>query len=82
MAAIFALRHTQTSNSIIIFYCMFYDTENRLFPLNLCCYHVQAIADIRVITKFQPPSCISYFRFYLGVLLTVPLKRLTQKAWG
>jgi len=29
MAAIFALRHTQTANSIIIFYCVFYSTETK-----------------------------------------------------
>jgi len=32
------------------------------------------LADIRVITKFQPPSWISDFRFHLGLLPTAPLK--------
>jgi len=40
MAAIFDLRHTQTSNSIINFLLLFYGTENVLLPLKLCCYHV------------------------------------------
>jgi len=40
------------------------------------------LAHIRVITKFQPPSCISDFRFHLGVLLTSPLKIVTPKTWG
>jgi len=40
MAAIFDLRRTHSSNSIIIFNCVFYGTENVLLPLKLCCYHV------------------------------------------
>jgi len=80
MSAIFDLRHTQTSNIIIIFIACFYGTENVLLPLKLCCYHV--LADKRVITLFQPPSWISDFRFHLGVLLIAPLKRLTLKHGG
>jgi len=39
MAAIFNLRHTQTSNIIVLFfYCEFYGTENVLLPLQVCCY--------------------------------------------
>jgi len=40
MAAIFDLRHNYSSNSIIIFNCVFYGTENVSLPLKLCCYHV------------------------------------------
>jgi len=37
------------------------------------------LAEIHVITLFQPPSWISDFRFCLGVLLITPLKSLTPK---
>jgi len=40
------------------------------------------LADLRVITKCQPPSWISDFRFHLGVLPTAPLKHLTPKTLG
>jgi len=36
MAAIFDLWHTQISNSIIIFYCVFFGTQNVLFYLWNC----------------------------------------------
>jgi len=40
------------------------------------------LADIRVITKFQPPSWISDFRFHLRVLPTSPLKVWPRKHGG
>jgi len=42
MAATFDLRHTHSSNSIIIFNCMFYGTKNVLLPLKLCNYIISA----------------------------------------
>jgi len=37
------------------------------------------LAEIRVITLFQPPSWIPDFRFHLGMLLIAPLKSLNPK---
>jgi len=74
MAAIFALRHTQTSKSIIIFYCVFYIFK-RVITFEIVLLSC-ILADISVITNFQPPSWISDFRFHLGVLPTAPLKSL------
>jgi len=39
-------------------------------------------AEIRVIALFQPPSCISDFRFILAALLIIPLKSLTWTHMG
>jgi len=39
------------------------------------------LADIWVITIFQPPSWLCDFRFHLWMLLTAPLKSLTPKTW-
>jgi len=83
MATFFDLRHTQTLNSIIIFYCVFCGTENVLLVITFEIVLLSCIlADIRVITLFQPPSLISAFRFRLGVLLIAPLKSLTLKTSG
>jgi len=42
MGAIFDLRHTQTPNNIIIFYFVFYGTENMFLPLH--CVAIMSIS--------------------------------------
>jgi len=87
MAANFDLRHAQTWNRI----------HSSLFVLPvpgnmgvavgialLSCIRAEMsclLAEIHVITLFQPPSWIFDFGFHLGVLLIAPLKSFTPKTW-
>jgi len=78
MAAIFDLRHTHSSKSIVIVYCVCYGTGKRVIAVEIVLLSC-IFAEKRVITLFQPPSWISDFRFYLGVSLIVPFKSLIPK---
>jgi len=80
MAAIFDLRHTHVTSSIIIFTAC-YGTENVLIPSEVCCYCVYQL----IYMLLQYVSRHLRFLtagFILKLLLIAPLKSLTPKHVG
>jgi len=80
MAAIFALRHTQTSDIIATSISMFPDPENMGVTVGMVMLSC-ILAEISVITLFQP-FCISDFRYNMAVLLITPLKKYDPEKMG